>query len=176
MAVDRTSERAWAALFHRSWGFVLAIAFRELRGNTHLAEEVAQEVFIRLVRHCPFAELQMEEMFRGYLWRVTRNACLTRLKQEHGRQQLEAEAGRRHPTVTSTDRVELRDLFRWMLGHLDPADQKLIRMTAAGHGLGEIAGALGLSYGNAGVRRHRARGVMRKLLQEHGLAVGTRGP
>lgn len=171
LAEDRTDEGAWTKLVRKLWLYVLAIAVRRLQGNADLAEDAAQEVFIRLVRLCPFEELQVPEVFRAYLWRVAQNVCATLLAQQIRRSEVPLESERHLGTVSLDAKVDLNDLLDWLLDGLEDLDRQIIRLTAKGHSLAEIAEQLDISYSNAGVRRHRARKAIQALLKARGLSV-----
>lgn len=170
LADNRRNDRAWKRLVDRLWPYVLAIAMRRVRGRADLAEDVSQEVFLRLARLCPFDQLQSEEVFRAYLWRVTTNVSTTMLAQQARRGEVPLDPNLYVGTSSPTNEAVVADFFAWLLDGLDDLDRKIMRLTAAGHSLAKIAEHLQITYSNAGVRRHRARQAIRELLRERGLS------
>lgn len=162
-------ETAWKELYVSWWPYVLAQVARELRGQRWLAEEAAQEVFLRLVRYCPFDDLGGDPAaFRAYLRTVCRNTARTCLRRIWNRPEIALPVGGEELIESSEDlpgsEQEARDLFEKALEDLSPDDRTLIRMLIDGESLPEIAGRLGVSYSAAAVRVHRLRRRIRQWL------------
>lgn len=165
---NRGDQEAWTTLYERMWGFVLAIVFRTLKGEP--PEDVAQDVFIRVARYCPFQKLQTGDAFRAYLWKVARNECYSRLRK---RQREGAGESATHdvaePVADLARDFESRELYDWVTEELTAQDKEILRLTDEGFSSDEIAKALDISAGNVTVRRHRAREAVRKFMKENGL-------
>lgn len=171
LASSPADEDAWRALYRQTWPFVFAVVYRRLRGAKALAEDASQEVFLRLVRACPFERLRDPDAFRRYVWRVADNVARTyarRILARHAAEipTPEAEIGARD--VQRVDLVEEKlaaeELLRQVVGGIEPRDRELLRLVLAGHSLSEIAKATGVTYGSAAVRLHRLRQRLRKSL------------
>jgi len=171
----RDDPRAWEIVITGSWGTALAVAHRVLRGQLEPAQDVAQEVFRRIVQYCNFQELQDADEFLAYLRAVSLNAsrdALRRLAPRAADVPLEdLETGRepRSRPETPEEILLARQLREELLAQLDPTDQKLLQLLIAGYSLGEIAKRLGLTYSNAGVRLYRLREFLRDYITEKGL-------
>lgn len=48
---NRQDEAAWEDLYRKLWPYVMASMYRGLGGNRTLAEEAAQDVMFRILRH-----------------------------------------------------------------------------------------------------------------------------
>jgi RNA polymerase sigma-70 factor (ECF subfamily) len=171
LASSPADEEALRALYRQTWPFVFAVVYRRLHGAKALAEEASQEVFLRLVRACPFKRLRDPDAFRGYVWRVADNVARTyarRVLARHAAEVTPPEAEVGAADVQHFDRVEeelgAEELLRQVMGAIESRDRELLRLVLEGHSLSEIAKATGLTYGNAAVRLHRLRRRLRKSL------------
>lgn len=171
LATTRADEEAWRALYRQMWPFVFAAVYRRLRGDGALAEDASQEVFIRLVRACPFERLRDPEAFRRYLWRVADNVARTYARQVVGRHAAEVLTSEAEASGMDVQRfsrtgeeLDAQDLMRRVVGDLTPSDRELLRLVLEGHSLSELAEARGLTYGNAAVQLHRLRQRLRNSL------------
>jgi RNA polymerase sigma factor (sigma-70 family) len=173
LARQRDDQQAWETLFTASWPTALATAHRILGGQLDLAADAAQEAFARVVRYCDFRKVPNGASFLAYLRAVCRHTAFDlrrHMVAASGHQPVSAvpegpggAARQPFPAEQSLLRQELR---RELMRHLDPEEQQLLGMLAAERSLAEIASKFAISYSNAGVRVHRLRAKLRKLLAE----------
>lgn len=71
--------RAFSALYMRHWDLVYGYGSAILR-DEHDAEDVAQDVFLRVLRLLPRYESRPEQPFRVLLLRITRNRAIDCLR------------------------------------------------------------------------------------------------
>ena len=88
--VRNRSEAAFAELVRRHVNFVYAAALRQLNGDTHLAQDVAQAVFTDLARKAP--ALARHPVLTGWLFTSTRFAAVKQIRREQRRRAREQEA------------------------------------------------------------------------------------
>lgn len=81
---------AFATIYERHYGRVLRVAWRML-GQQALAEDIAQEVFIRAWHALP--DFEIRARLSTWLYRVTVNACLDHLKSGRRRYERQADEG-----------------------------------------------------------------------------------
>ena len=84
------SEAAFAELVRRHLKMVYAAALRQVNGDTHLAEDVAQSVFTDLARKA--GKLQHDGSIAGWLYASTRFAAANAVRAEARRRAREQAA------------------------------------------------------------------------------------
>lgn len=138
-------------------------------GSREEAEDVAQDVFIRLWDH--WAELDQENV-TGWIIRVARNACLDRLRQRQTRAALlhehlgdrepctepEPEAGGNHAALRRQIEAAIRELD-------EPYRSIVILREIDEHSYEAIASALTMPLNTVKVYLHRARRMLRERLK-----------
>jgi len=169
LAVAPTDEQAWCELYRQMWPFVFGIVYRRLRGVSGPAEDLTQDVFIKLFRARPFARLQADSnSFRAYLARIAQNTASTYLRQVMKTQKLEQNV-QFHSEVTSQisesetayNSIEYEDMVQGLKKELRPAEKDLLELVLSGSSISEIAKALGTTYEAAAVRLYRLRKRLR---------------
>src|SRR2546423_15578100 len=88
-AKDR-DEEAFRELVSRHFGLVYSVALRQLNGDTHLAQDVAQPVFTDLARKA--ASLPSNTVLSGWLYQAARFAAAKTVRAERRRRVREQEA------------------------------------------------------------------------------------
>jgi RNA polymerase sigma-70 factor (ECF subfamily) len=173
-------EDAFDALVRRFGGRVLSIALRLLRDRGE-AEDLTQEVFVALHHHLP--EFRNESRFSTWVYRITRNRALNRLKflqrRHHGRQvDLDDPTTGRGVPDPDTAHGERRDPLHGLLqqslsttleAHLRalPEEQRLLVILRDLEDLSyeEIVDVTGLPIGTVKSRLHRARAELARTLR-----------
>lgn len=183
--IDRVKTgdpEAFEVLFRRYGSRVYRQAFN-LTGNAADAEEVVQEVFLTV--HQKVKAFRGESAFSTWLYRLTFNAALSRLRRQKKREVVSiedylprfAEDGHHlvRPVVDWSQEVEerlagaeLRRILREALDVLSPMDRAVVVMSdLEGISNREISEAMGLSVTAVKARLHRARLFLRGKLAVH---------
>ncbi|HEV8306739.1 MAG TPA: sigma-70 family RNA polymerase sigma factor [Methylomirabilota bacterium] len=161
----RAFEELVTAYQHRVFG----VAVRML-GNGAEAEEVAQEVFLRV--HRAIGEFRGEAKLSTWLYAITSRLCLSRLGGGERRLGREGEEtltrlrnGRADPAA-ELERGELEAALHRAIAEL-PEDRRLVVVLRDLEGLAyeEIAGVLDLPVGTVRSRLHRARMDLKDKLE-----------
>ena len=74
------AQNAFAEIVRRNMDSVYSSALRRVGGNTHLAKDVAQDVFISLAQHA--RSLSQHKLLTGWFHLATRNAAANRVRGE----------------------------------------------------------------------------------------------
>ena len=155
-------EGAIGALYQRYSARVYTI-IRRLAGDDMLAEDCAQEAWVRAIRALP--RFRGEARFGTWLHRIAVNSAL------QGRRGRQRRADREEPlppllsvTPKPTDALLRRRLERAMDALPDGMRRVLVLHDVEGHTHEEIAELLGIAPGTSKSQLWKARGRMRELL------------
>lgn len=171
-AEDR-SEAAFAELVKRYVDFVYSAAFRQVGGDAHLAEDVAQSVFVDLARKAPsFTE---RTVLSGWLYTGTRYAAAKAVRREQRRRAREQESllmqeSARDPAAESSwDTVH--PVLDSAMHALSEHDRNAVLLRYfENRPLAEVGARLGLSEDAARMRVRRALEKLRDLLGRRGVS------
>ena len=172
------SETVFAELVQRHLNWVHSAALRQV-GDPHLAQDVAQTVFILLARKA--GNLRRGTILAGWLFRTTHFVAACALRSERRRRAREEAASAMMPTTTMPDEDEV--LWNQLAPHLDQAVAALSSADRCAillrfyekKSLREVGQQLGLTEDAAKKRVTRAVDKMRKFLARRGVALGGAG-
>ena len=170
---ENRSEDAFASLVRRHVDFVYATALRQV-GDSGLAEEITQDVFVVLARKAP--SLGRCQTIAGWLYQTTLNRVRQRLRSELRRQRREGIAAELHANAGAGQSIwePLVPLLDEGLGAMDERDRlALLLHCLEGRGFREVGEALGLGEDAARKRVNRALERLTDFFRQHGFAVPT---
>jgi RNA polymerase sigma-70 factor, ECF subfamily len=161
-ACRRGEERAMEALYHQYKRRVFGLVTRIVGPGD--AEEVAQEVFVRIFRGLP--RFRRDSALSTWIYRLSVNAALTFVTRRSRRQHLGDEA---LATVAAPARPErdprLADRIEQALSELPPGYRAILVLhDVEGLSHEECAEILGCRVGTSKSQLHKARARMRALL------------
>jgi len=168
--VARGDQAALAELIRRHQGRLYQVAYRLLRDPLE-AEDVLQEVFLKVVEHAHRFEPQAS--VRAWLQRITANHCLNLLRRRHPQESLDQDdaPGLASAGATPLEALEERDLSRRLAQLLDalPENQRraLVLKRFGGLSYQEIGAEMGLSPQAVDGLLKRARQFLKKALQDY---------
>lgn len=158
----RPDEAEFAAFVHRQSRFVFRVAYAVLR-HSYDAEDIVQEVFLKLYRNSAWREMRDE---RAFLARMTWHMAVDRLP-KHA---VKFEDGS-EPIATSPDPEQIAigsdwqsKVHRLIDGLPEELRQPLALSTIEGLTSGEIAQVMGIPEGTVRTRILRARQLLREKL------------
>lgn len=162
-------DGAYALLVTRYKRRIFGLAARFARDNDEV-EDICQEVFIKAFEN--LASFRHDAPFEHWLTRIAVRAshdALRRRRREKGQSGFDdyvfevrdAAAEARH------EAREARDLLKWAFTRLKAEERIVITLLELeGHSVREISALTGWSEANVKVRAHRARQVLKRVLEE----------
>ncbi len=164
------AESAFEELFLQYYNRIVAVLFR-LLGNRGRAEELANDVFLKLYRY-PLPP-RPDGNLGGWLYRTATNLGIDALRAATRRQHYEQAAGhstlQRGGTANPLDEVlreERRSRVRAVLAALKPAQAQILILRSSGLSYNDVAESLGVQRGSVGTMLVRAQEEFQKRYLE----------
>ncbi|MFT3783799.1 MAG: sigma-70 family RNA polymerase sigma factor [Nibricoccus sp.] len=170
--VDEHADDAFSELVQRHLNMVYSAALRRTNSNRHLAEEIAQKVFIDLARKS--TALKTHPALAGWLYQTTRYRAVDAVRSEARRQNLkhtlQAMPDEIIPSEAHVDWEKVRPVLDEAMDQLQERDRELVLLRFF-HGLtfAEIGEKLRLSENAARMRAERALEKLRGYLSKRGV-------
>lgn len=171
---------AFQALVERHRSMVYLVAY-QFAGNHHDAEDITQEVFIKVYRSLD--RFRQDAQLTSWLYRIVMNACIDHRRRrgpvggaasgEDAEQQILNTPEERPDPETRAYAGELGDLLEAEIGRL-PQGQRIVFVMRHHQGLKlcEIADALGLAEGTVKRQLHAAVHRLRAALSAANVTAG----
>jgi RNA polymerase sigma factor (sigma-70 family) len=173
---DEKSEDAFAELVRRHLDLVYSAALRQVNGDAHLAQDVAQMVFTELSRKA--ASLSHRPVLTGWLYTCAHFCAAKAVRTERRRHSREQEAQAMQELLDNhgpePDWEKVRPVLDQVMVELSEPDREAILMRYfEKRPLGEIGQRLGLSEDAARKRVERGLEKLRAVLARRGLTTSA---
>jgi RNA polymerase sigma factor (sigma-70 family) len=173
---ETRSEDAFAELVRRHVNLVYSAAMRQVNGDSHLAQDVAQTVFTELARKA--ASLCGRQLLTGWLYTCTHFTAAKAVRKEYRRRTHELEAHAMdelcHSAAPDIDWENIRPVLDEVMHKLKESDRDVILMRYfENRQLADIGEKLGLSEDAARKRVDRALEKLRGFLSKSGVTAGA---
>jgi RNA polymerase sigma-70 factor (ECF subfamily) len=173
---------AFQAIVERHRSMVYRVAF-QFAGNHHDAEDIAQEVFIKVYRS--LTSFRQDAQLTSWMYRIVMNACIDHRRRhrpataapfsEEAEQKMLNTPEERPDPEERAYAGELGQVLECEIGRL-PKGQRVVFVMRHHQGmkLGEIADALGLAEGTVKRQLHAAVHRLRQALTQANVTAGER--
>lgn len=175
---QRGDQTAYGELVMRHYRLVSTVALR-LGLRADLAQDVAQEVFLRAWQQLPGFRPQGENSFRAWLCRISHNLAVDTLRRSRPQADLDEEPtlapqGQEGNPAAAYLREEEAAEIRALVSQLPPACRiVLVLREYEGLSYGEISHALDIPLGTVMSRLNYARTALRKAMADRTCAVAA---
>jgi len=170
------SEDAFAELVRRHVNLVYSAALRQVNGDAHLAQDVAQTVFTDLARKASRIAGSRRTTLTGWLYTSAYFAAAKIARTENRRRDREDKFMREPVSETAPELVweKLRPTLDNAMHELKEADREAILLRYfENRQFAEIGVKLGLNENAARMRVERALEKLRDILTKRGIATAT---
>lgn len=172
------AEDAFAAVVQRHLNFVYACALRRVGGDSHLAEDVTQQVFAALARQA--STLARRETLSGWFYTTTRNVAVQLVRSERRRQMRESTAvlmNELHSTSAQDAEWErLRPVLDDAMDGMSSNDREAVLLRYyEGKSYADIGDRLRVAENTVRMRVDRALEKLRAELERRGVTSTTAG-
>jgi RNA polymerase sigma factor (sigma-70 family) len=168
------SEDAFAELVKRHVNLVYSAALRQVGGDAHLAQDVAQTVFADLARKA--TALSRRESLTGWLYTSAHFAAAKIARTENRRRDREEKFMREpiHETAPEADWGKIRPALDEVMHELKEADREAILLRYfENQPFLQVGAKLGLNENAARMRVERALEKLRDTLTKRGITTAT---
>jgi len=168
------SEDAFAELVRRHVNLVYSAALRQVNGDTHLAQDVAQTVFTDLSRKA--ASLARRASLIGWLYTSAYFAAAKSARTENRRRDREDKFMREpiHETAPGSDWEKIRPMLDDVMHELKETDREAILLRYfENRQFAEVGTKLGLNENAARMRVERALEKLRAIFVKRGITTAT---
>src|SRR5580658_7185664 len=172
-ARDR-AEDAFAELVWRHVNLVYSAALRQVNGDAHLAQDVAQTVFADLAQKA--ASLARRQSLTGWLYTSTHFAAAKMIRGETRRRDREEQFMREpaNESDTGADWEKIRPALEDAMHELKDADREAILLRYfENRQFSEVGARLGLNENAARMRVERALEKLRVIFSRRNLTTAT---
>ena len=164
---DPMNEGLFADWYRAEYPAFYYHALRVTSGNRQLAEDYCQDAIVAFIMGDGLAKVRDTVEARAYVRRAIVNRHIDTLRKLARETPLDADQVVAGDAQDPADAIIAAQLYDTLLNALSKENQTILTMLIAGESLSDIADVCGLSYSATGVRVHRIRRLISKLIDSH---------
>lgn len=160
-----SAESVFQTLHSDYHGMVLTLCRGFMKGDSDLAADLTQDVFINVWNALP--GYRAEASYKTWIYRITVNTCLLQIRKDKKRTNVPLETAV-HATETDTGnkQVEAEQVLYHAIGKLEEVERLMIMMVLDEVEYEEIANILGITENNLRVKIHRVKTRLKTLIED----------
>ncbi|HET9054649.1 MAG TPA: RNA polymerase sigma factor [Cyclobacteriaceae bacterium] len=158
-------ESTFQTLHSDYHGMVLTLCRGFMKGDSDLAADLTQDVFINVWNALP--AYRAEASYKTWIYRITVNTCLLHIRKDKKKINVPLEtAVLPAETDTSHKQEEAEQMLYRAIGKLDEVERLIIMMVLDEVEYEEIARIMGITENNLRVKIHRIKTRLKTLLKD----------
>ena len=161
--MSKKNQQLFETVYRQCYPMVLQMCLGFVKGNSDLANDLSQEVFINIWN--ALDKFEGKSTPKTWVYRITVNTCLQYLRKEKNKTKLPIEKVEQVLIDESKeiDHQQNQHLYR-AIGQLEELDRLLIMMVLEEQDYDTIAEVLGITPTNVRVKIHRIKKRLKKIL------------
>ncbi len=161
--MSKKNQQLFETVYRQCYPMVLQMCLGFVKGNSDLANDLSQEVFINIWN--ALDKFEGKSTPKTWVYRITVNTCLQYLRKEKNKTKLPIEKVEQVLIDESKeiDPQQNQNLYR-AIGQLEELNRLLIMMVLEEQDYDTIAEVLGITPTNVRVKIHRIKKRLKKIL------------
>ncbi|WP_298544251.1 RNA polymerase sigma factor [uncultured Aquimarina sp.] len=161
--MSKKNQQLFETIYKECYPMVLQMCLGYMKGDTDLANDLSQEVFINIWN--AMGGFMGKSSHKTWVYRITVNTCLQHIRKEQKNKKVSIEkveyALAEEPSELTSD--QNRSLYL-AIGALEKVDRLLIMMVLDGQDYDTISEIMGIKPTNVRVKIHRIKKRLKKIL------------
>jgi len=161
--MNQDYQGPYEKLYLQYFGMVLNLCRGFMKGDTDMAHDLAQDVFVNVWNALP--GYRAEASYKTWIYRITVNTCLLQIRKDKNKVRVPVEVAARAVADTSESFENENMLYR-AIGQLEEVDRLTIMMVLDEVDYEEIAQIFGITENNLRVKIHRIKSKLKLLIED----------
>lgn len=161
--MSKKNQRLFEKIYKECYPMVLQMCLGYMKGDTDLANDLAQEVFINIWN--AMDSFKGKSTHKTWVYRITVNTCLQYIRKEKKKKNVSIDKVEYALTEESSESSldQNQSLYK-AIGGLEELDRLLIMMVLDGQEYDTISEVMGIKPTNVRVKIHRIKKRLKKIL------------
>lgn len=157
-----SAELTFQTLHRAYYGMVLTLCKGFMKGDSDLANDLTQDVFINVWNALP--KYRAEASHKTWIYRITVNTCLLQIRKTKNKVKVPIEVAE-YVAESDSKPHEIEQILYKVIGTLDEVERVMIMMVLEEVEYEEIANIMGITENNLRVKIHRIKTKLKTLIE-----------
>ncbi|WP_378176838.1 RNA polymerase sigma factor [Aquimarina sp. SS2-1] len=161
--MSKQNQELFQMIYHQCYAMVLQMCMGYMKGDTDMAKDLSQEVFINIWN--AMDSFEGKSTYKTWVYRITVNTCLQFIRKEKNKKKVSIE--KLEYVVSEEPQESISDQNHTLysaIGALEEVDRLLIMMVLDGQDYDTISEVMGVKPTNVRVKIHRIKKRLKKIL------------